>query len=302
MARSKISMISGPMDARHVGGINVKNNAGSGIDHYFNAATLEPDEFPSHTFVARGRSEAPRRSDTIANTIRRPSLSVKRSMSNLRRKSISHYQEANHNRPFARSENAKQATPIRMQSSLSRLRQRVGLDRDVREGMHLPKVPTPEPETVPEPIQKDYPPLAVRKSLARLTTASSIYTTASDSEHPAVDDDLHRHPSGIGRQLSLTSGQQSRDQYQNLTARITTQVPAAPPVRPKRADSGTAIDFDHVPVQERPLPFKEILAVSSFSERMAMYKKTRDYWANADHGLVEWTGRAVAPRSTAHHI
>jgi hypothetical protein len=65
--------------------------------------------------------------------------------------------------------------------------------------------------------------------------------------------------------------------------------------RPKRADSGTAIDFDDVPVEERPMGFKEIMAVKSFAERMECYRKTREYWAKADHGLGEWVGKAGRP-------
>ncbi|KAF2195691.1 hypothetical protein K469DRAFT_699284 [Zopfia rhizophila CBS 207.26] len=65
-----------------------------------------------------------------------------------------------------------------------------------------------------------------------------------------------------------------------------------PPVRPARADSGTAIDLTSVPVNERPLGFQEIIAVKSFAERMALYKRTRDYWATADHGLDEWVEKA----------
>lgn len=38
------------------------------------------------------------------------------------------------------------------------------------------------------------------------------------------------------------------------------------------------------------------MAVQSLAERMALYKKTREYWAYADHGLVEWTGRAGGPK------
>jgi hypothetical protein len=44
------------------------------------------------------------------------------------------------------------------------------------------------------------------------------------------------------------------------------------------------------------LGFKEILAVKSLEERMALYKKTRDYWASTDHGLEEWMGRAGVRR------
>jgi hypothetical protein len=64
------------------------------------------------------------------------------------------------------------------------------------------------------------------------------------------------------------------------------------PTRPRRADSGTAIDFHDVPAEARPLGFQEILRVKSFEERMALYKRARDYWAGTDHGLGDWVGRA----------
>ena len=70
-------------------------------------------------------------------------------------------------------------------------------------------------------------------------------------------------------------------------------------MRPKRADSGVAVDLNHVSNTERPMGFREILAVPSFAERMALYKKMREYWAYNDHGLNDWTskagGRTMAP-------
>jgi hypothetical protein len=57
-------------------------------------------------------------------------------------------------------------------------------------------------------------------------------------------------------------------------------------------DSGTAIDFPDAPSQRKPLGFKEIIAVRSLEQRMALYKRTREYWATADHGLDEWVGKA----------
>jgi hypothetical protein len=98
----------------------------------------------------------------------------------------------------------------------------------------------------------------------------------------------------------------SIQRHRSVIQRLPSSIPAASagvqnqpklPVRPKRADSATAIDFHDVPVDERPLGFKEIMAVQSYVDRMTLYKKTRDYWANADHGLMEWTERAVAPKS-----
>jgi hypothetical protein len=75
------------------------------------------------------------------------------------------------------------------------------------------------------------------------------------------------------------------------------ETPPPLPVRPRRADSGTAIEFDNLPVAERPMGFKEIAAMQSYRDRMALYEKTRDYWANAEHGLAEWTGRSGGPRT-----
>jgi hypothetical protein len=40
------------------------------------------------------------------------------------------------------------------------------------------------------------------------------------------------------------------------------------------------------------LGFREIISVASFEERMRLYGKTRDYWANKDYGLEEWVGSA----------
>jgi hypothetical protein len=83
----------------------------------------------------------------------------------------------------------------------------------------------------------------------------------------------------------------------------TATIPSKQPlIRPKRADSGTAIDFDRVPAQERPSPFQDIMAVQSLAERMELYKKTREYWAYADHGLVEWTGLASGPKMVAGRV
>jgi hypothetical protein len=176
----------------------------------------------------------------------------------------------------------------------------VGLDRDQYPSPPASKPVTPEPEqepkqekeleVVPTPIQKDYPPLEVRRTpSSRTASYTSRYSepevtsmnTSTQPHQPPVD----RKPHTIHRRPSPTS-----------VPIVHSTTTSTPPVRPKRADSGTAIAFDKVPAQERPLPFQEIMAVQSLAERMALYKKTREYWACADHGLVEWTGRAVGPK------
>jgi hypothetical protein len=190
MTRSRTITISGPFDARHVGGVSIPGTTVPIVGMQRSNSTLEPDEIPTHLNMS-AKPEAPRRSNTIAHSLSRPSLRLKTSISRLRGRSSSNSPDT-----YRRREREREPTPI------SR----------------------PEPE---------------RAVSSRPTSAKKL------------------------------------------------------PTRPKRADSGTAIEFHHVPADERPLGFKEILAVKSFSERMELYKKTRDYWATADHGLDEWVGRSA---------
>jgi len=272
------------------------------LDSYFNKIVMEPDETPSHTYTATGKIEVPKRSDTFAGTIRRPSLSLKRSLSKLRRKSISHVSEEHNpsesrsrdNRPITRSESVKtkgSAKSLRMQSSLSRLRQRVGLDRELHDVTPEPKPIATEAPVAPEPLKMDYSPLQVRRPLSRGTSHAS--TTHLELERrTAAKNSVQRNPSSSQRDLSTAQRRRPAVSHQPVAQSSMSNRPA----RPKRADSGTAIALDSVPLMERPLPFQEIMAVKSFSERMELYKKTREYWAYADHGLIEWTGRANAPK------
>jgi hypothetical protein len=293
MVKAKTLIISGPMDAKHVGGVNVLGNSGSILNNYFPSTVVVPDERPSHTFVASGRTEVPRRSDTVAGTLRSRSVSLKRSLSRPRRNSSSHHTEAVRGRErdhqidseVERSHSIDTSRPLKVQSNMSRLRHRVGLDRELYDAASASKTPTPEQQNTSELAHQGQPELQNTRALAHLTTTSSIYSTIDlDSaetkiarkQQPFV---LQRRPSPLERQTPNASVQ--------------------PPAIPKRTDSGTAIDFNDIPVQERPIPFKEIMAVSSLAERMAMYKKTREYWAHADHELIAWTERAVRPKAIA---
>lgn len=42
------------------------------------------------------------------------------------------------------------------------------------------------------------------------------------------------------------------------------------------------------PTTDRPLGAREIATIGSTAERIATYNRTRDQWANTDHGLSEW--------------
>jgi hypothetical protein len=305
MPKSKVLVISGPINAKHVGGINVMGGMQPSIlDSYFDKPSLEPDELPRHTFAAAGNIEVPRRSDTISGAILRPSLSLRSSFSKLRRKSVSHLSEKNRtNEPTSRdmtsrgrsdsTETRRSPRPLRMQSSLSRLRQRVGLDRDLYESPPSSKPSSPEPDVIPGPIQEGYAPLPVR----RLFSRDASYSSRGPEPHrPATSAQMHRQPSFASPQASTIHRRPSPTSYMPAVTPEVATPARKPPSRPKRADSGTAIAFDDIPTQHRPLPFQEIMAVQSLAERMDMYKRTREYWACADHGLVEWTGRASGPK------
>lgn len=319
-------VISGPMDAKHLGGVNVTSGMQpSLIDSYFKNSMMEPDEIPSHTFVATGRIEVPRRSDTIANTIRRPSLSIKRSLSRLRRKSISHTHDLDcdtetKNRgetPISRSESTRTNRTLEMQSSISRLRQKIGLDKELYSDASTSTAAVIlQPQTAPDSLRRNQNQLRVMKSTSRFTFRSTTSTPEPDTHRSALEQIqpsmgqqqpifLKRQPS-ITKRQPLIGGQQSAiDAVEKKPFPISTQqsTSRAPlPTRPKRADSGTAIDFKKLPANERPLGFKDILAVRSFEERMQHYQKARQYWAHADHGLMEWTQGVVKEKVNEYHL
>lgn len=288
MTKPRTRTISAPFDAHHVGGVSIPGatNPIAGLQRSPKTFGLEPDESPSHTYVATGTTEVPRRSNTIASTLSRPSLRLKTSISILRGRSSSHspdtYRRKERDQTVESPDNKMPVQSLRKKPSTSRLWGRSHHDTQ-------PKVTPPkreEPERVPPP--PPHPPLValVETSLPTLTRKTSAVHITSQS--------------------TAESPEQYKSPYSFNP--VTPSLPPPPPkkelpsVRPKRADSGTAIDFNDVPVQKRPLGFKEITSVLSFEQRMALYQKTRDYWANADHGLDEWVGRAGFRRPLVSYV
>jgi hypothetical protein len=51
-------------------------------------------------------------------------------------------------------------------------------------------------------------------------------------------------------------------------------------------------DATHPSTSDKPLGAREIATISSTSERIATYNKTRDHWATMDHGLSAWLSSA----------
>ncbi|KAF2676612.1 hypothetical protein K458DRAFT_180541 [Lentithecium fluviatile CBS 122367] len=288
MTKPKTRTISGPFDARHVGGVSIPGVTIpiAGIQRSSTTSGLEPDETPSHTFVANGNVEVPRRSNTIASSLSRPSLRLKTSMSILRGRSSSNSPDT-----YRRKDRVQTSDPqgsslqkgmpvqsLRKKPSTSRLWGRTHHDTPAK--TVPPKSNEPERAAAPPPPPPPPPAAPVETSILTLSRKPSTLRTSSQSI--AKPSEQYKSPYA----------------YNPTPPSPPPPLPTKeqPPVRPKRADSGTAIDFNDTPAQERPLGFREILAVSSFEERMALYKKTREYWANADHGLEEWVGRAAVRR------
>ncbi|EUC51317.1 hypothetical protein COCMIDRAFT_21301 [Bipolaris oryzae ATCC 44560] len=283
MAKTKTIVISQPMDARHVGGVNVMGSGSSSLDNYFSHNDTEPNErSPSGSDGAKLETRG--RSDTVPINTRRPGLSWKESFSRLRQKSFSphsrsrrgseerHLPESQVNSQAERSDGSP--TPLRTRRSTTRLGQSIGLESDSDNSLSVLKIRACQPEL----------------ASIRPTTASSIYSTATNLE-PYNAITTPQRKTAWNEQYLTPLGERKMSE-----ASIR---PPQPWAKSKRTDSGTAIDFTDVPVEERPVPFQEIMAIPSLSERLAMYKKTRDYWATADHGLGEWVERAAAPKTIA---
>lgn len=272
MAKPKSRTISAPFDARHVGGVSIPGATIPIVGIARSSTSLEPDTAPSHTFVAHGNVEVPRRSHTIAASLGRPSLKLKTSISLLRGRS-------NSKSPI--TESANEISKEEM--SVNSLRKKTSTSRFWQKTHH-------ETPVFEFPQQDDrgraFPPASFH---------TEVSVTRSKPSHPLVSSMPASNPYVYQAPPLPPPPPPPPPPATELRLPAPPRAPGQktlPAVRPKRADSGTAIDFDDVPAQERPLGFREILVVSSFAERMALYKKTRDYWAHADHGLDEWVDRS----------
>jgi hypothetical protein len=299
------------MNAKHVGGVNVFGGLQpSGIDKYFDLRPIVPDEKPSHTFVATNKTEVPRRSESLASTIRRPSLSIKRSFSKLRRRSISHAPELQ--QPLevekkteistSRTVSARSQRPLRTQSSLSHLRKPVGLDKDSHAVLPAPRGFSPEPFVVSVPAQAKVPDLQTRRLISR-SRSRPTSTSSREPQLPVASQFMNQQPSTLQRKpSSLQRRQPSSSSSMETPVCAPAAVEKKPPTKPQRVDSGTASNLKSLSGDERPLGFQEILAVRGFEDRMVHYERARQYWAHADHGLGDWNQAFARPRRVATRI
>lgn len=269
MTKPKSLTISGPMDVRHVGGVSVPGVTIPIFGIERPSIPVEPDTTPSHTFVAQGNIEVPRRSNTITTSLSRPSLKLKTSISLLRARSNSTTAKRDVNESSERSSQADMpAHSLKKKASTSRFWQKSHYESPAVERPREENIVSKD-NTHPTSMQVDSPELRKKPSLSRLASIRTANPYTYQAPPPPL-------PKLVSKALPFLPASQKQP----------------PTVRPKRADSGTAIEFDDLPIEERPLGFREIIAVPSFAERMSLYKKTRDYWAHTDHGLNEWVHKA----------
>lgn len=284
-------------------------NGVSSLSSYFNNAEVTPaDLSSSHGPDASKHVEARGRSDTVSSTTSgRSGLSWKQSFTRLRQKSFSparcrdtNASEGQSNSHVEKKGNSSPSRQPRMQSSTT-LRQTVGMDSDSDDSSSIMRGRT----TIPRDSSGLTPELAAtspdRRAPSRPRTASSfVHFSMPNFEHPHASGTLQRKPVTAveSHSRSPSPSQRSITTIRTTTSTTTTDIPQPPAFRKKsqRTDSGTAIDFKDVPVEERPVPFQEIMAVPTLEDRMAMYKKTREYWATADHGLSEWVDLSKTPK------
>ncbi|CAI6335140.1 unnamed protein product [Periconia digitata] len=281
MSKPNTLRISAPFDPRHVSGAGIPGAAMPLREIEPATTQLEPDETPSHTFVATGNIEVPRRSNSIAESFSRPSLRLKTSISLLRGHSRS-----NSACP-ASAQSKKKEGDSPMDNTDTSPYQRTTPVQSLRK--------KPSSSRLWRKVQYDEPPApALPPKPQKLTHHES---------RPSNVESNHRHPSAHVTSYGSAAPPPTTNPYKYRSQSLPGYAPIPPPkpeppvpVRPKRADSGTAIEFDSIPPAERPLGFQEIQAVSSRAERMVLYKNTREYWATADHGLDDWVEQTRRPK------
>jgi hypothetical protein len=248
-------LISAPLYARYVSGVCVQGEP-STVEKFFAPSNLEPDETPSHTFVASGKKEIPRK----PNTLRRPSLSLRRSLSRLRSNSpptvtgghrrCQSEKDAEAPPSQAQSDSACTSPRLSRQSSATkRSWPSLGLSRNVVFDA-APRYKIHELDAIPEP------PSAKGDSFPIIAATTCIHAITTDAPNPAP----------------------------------TTQKKKPLPVRPKRADSGTGSEFNDFVFDEEPKCFSNMVAMQAYEERMALYDSMPNYWTTTEYGLGDWNG------------
>jgi hypothetical protein len=253
-------LISAPMHARYVSGVSVDEEP-SALQGYFALSKLEPDELPSHTFVAQGKTEIPQ-SNIISCPIRRRNLSLKRSLSRLRSNSGPHAsvphrrcQSEKHIELPTTHEQSDTELPSPSQicraSTGKRSWTSLGLGRNVvydaaprHKASELGTVPAPPPKDLPRPS----PPAHVRT-----ISTNSVASSTAEKDKPL-------------------------------------------PARPRRVDSAAGSDysdFSTFSVDEEPMCFQNIVAIQDYEERLALYDAKMNYWAMPERAPMQSKGTEV---------
>ncbi|KAF2795510.1 hypothetical protein K505DRAFT_11427 [Melanomma pulvis-pyrius CBS 109.77] len=145
------------------------------------------------------------------------------------------------------------------------------------------------------------PPPNSEKPLASPTRADTVKEVSHATGLHVVNTEMNPEavdmPPRLSAQTSLVSQQSLGNAEESAVSRQqeSHEEATTAPVPDSVAGPSTTQDHDaRSPTSDKPLGFREIVTMKSPSERIATYNKTRDYWANADHGLNDWIASAVA--------
>ncbi|KAF2270954.1 hypothetical protein CC78DRAFT_7278 [Lojkania enalia] len=163
--------------------------------------------------------------------------------------------------------------------------------------------------TKPDPVKdSDFtarspsPVLDSAKSASDLTQVETIREASPASGLHVVNSDLNPEAVDIPPRLSAEVLPQSQLPQASEEKRVkllqeegAEQPPNVIPVPASTVEPPVAQETaPKSPTSDKPLGFREIVTLSSSSERIATYNKTRDYWAHTDHGLNDWMVSAMA--------
>lgn len=133
------------------------------------------------------------------------------------------------------------------------------------------------------------------KSLSHTTPATGLHVVNSEINPEAVDipPRLSIEASRPNDQPQLTHVESATSQSEHALASTDSKEPVTGPI-PGGVVIPEPISKD--PTTDKPLGFRDIANIKSASERVVTYNNTRDYWANADHGLNDWIASAMATK------
>ncbi|KAF2653575.1 hypothetical protein K491DRAFT_694637 [Lophiostoma macrostomum CBS 122681] len=142
--------------------------------------------------------------------------------------------------------------------------------------------PTPPPESA-KPVSSP-----TRTEISRAASPGlHVVNTELDPEAVDIPPRLSAEVSPpVEEKLQARDGLPAPPQEQELQSSPNIVAPSAPAAASEPTPKS--------PTTDKILGYRDIVNMKSTSERIATFNKTRDYWANTDHGLGDWMSSALS--------